>query len=186
MKTRFKNAAFALILPMALMISASSVSVAQEVPVPPVVWKTAVHLFKNQLDAVTSEYLLPGHYSEIQTIEEQKGIQAALSILSNAFGDILDMRVNEGLAKWVNLDIFGGDAEFIKNHSDVFLYVYRVTFSKLGNGYIIIQTYPNGGTPKLRSIGYGLPDLPGNRDVLKPVAEELMRLLLSYQARKQV
>ena len=126
---------------------------------------------------MTSLYLLPPYFSESKIIEERQGIEDALNLLSNEFGSISDIELNQEKVKWINLEIFGGDVAFVKSNPNFIQYVFKANFSKLDNGFIIIRLYENKGNPKLRSVGYALPDLPQNIDVIKHIGKKLMDLM---------
>jgi hypothetical protein len=144
---------------------------------PGVVLSATKYIQKDDFQKVAALYLLPAYFTKSQLIEEKKGIGNALKLLSEEFGAISELKVNQEDVRWINLEIFGGDVDFVKSNPRFRQYVFSTNFANQGNGFIIIRVYDNIGDPKLRSVGYALPDLPQNKDILKPIAQKLMNLM---------
>ena len=154
--------------------------------IPKIVRLTNKYLKNGDFKNLTSLYRLPSYFSESKIIEERQGIEDALNLLSNEFGSISDLNVNQEKVKWINLEIIGGDVDFVKSNPNFTQYVFKVNFSKLGNGFIIIRLYENKANPKIRSVGYALTDSPQNRDVIKHIGKKLMNLMFPQPKSKKI
>jgi hypothetical protein len=131
-------------------------------------------------------YLLPTTYSLNEIIEERKGLEESLDLLSDEFGHIDDLQVNREEVRWLNLEIFGGDVSFIKSNSNFLQYVFQAKFSKLGDGFIIIRTYPNNGKEMIRSVGYALPNTPDSAIIIKEISGKLIELMFPEQVTEKI
>lgn len=145
--------------------------------IPDLVRLTTTYVKNEDFENLSSLYLLPPYYSESKRNEEREGIKKALYLLSNEFGSITRLNLSQEKAKWLNLEIFGGDVDFVRSNPRVTQFVLRSSFSILGNGFIIIRVYENDGNPKLRSVGYALPDSPQSKDEIKRIGKKLIDLM---------
>lgn len=144
----------------------------------PTVVESAVKYVKNgNFSELISLYSLPTHYSEPQLHKEKKSINNALKLLSSEFGEITDLEINKDEVRWFNLELFGGDGDFVKNQPNFYQYVFKANFSKLGNGFIIITTYPIDSKSNLRSVGYALPEAEENISTLQSIGRKLTELM---------
>jgi hypothetical protein len=160
---------------MCIQIAALKICYSQDIP--DIVRLTGDYINNEDFNSLASLYLLPSYFTNSKTKEERKGIKDALSLLSNEFGFITNLKLINEKVHWLNIEIFGGDVDFIKSNLNFAQFVFRTNFSKLGNGFIIIRVYEKVGNPKLRSVGYALPDLPKNHDAIKRISSKLMDLM---------
>ena len=160
-----------------------SISDAQDSP--ELVLLTCSFLQENDFKKVASLYSLPEYFSQTQKAEERKIIEESLRLLSQEFGTISELKINQDNVRWINLEIFGGDVNFIKSNQNYTQFVFNANFSILGRGFIVIRVYENNGDPKLRSVGFALNDSPKNRNRLKPIADKLIEIIIPQKQQKR-
>ncbi len=175
MKIIFRITRILFLIQFALILMTPAALTAEKIP--GVVLSAKGYILKNDFYSVASQYLLPTYFSDSEISEERESITNALNLLSKEFGNIDGMQTNQDDVRWVNLEIFGGDVDFIKEHPDFIQYVFKTKFSILGNGFIIIRVYENNGNLKLRSVGYALPESSQTREKLQPKKKKLMQLM---------
>jgi len=144
------------------------------------------HIQNENFTELTSLYSLPEHYSEPQLTKEKKGINQALKLLSSEFGTVTKIEINQGDVRWLNMEIFGGDVDFMKSQPNFYQYVFQAKFSKLGNGFIIIREYPISSESNLRSVGYALPEAEENIPILQSIGRKLTELMFPELTSEEV
>lgn len=130
----------------------------------------------NELEQIAYLFHFPPEYNEQQIQDDIKDIQEWVVGLKKEFGTLVNAkRLNEP-AQYIDLSIGGGNIPYWERHPEFINVVYKASFQKEKDGFIIFWVVDISKKLELKTIGYGLPaNDPLARERIMEIGEKMMQ-----------
>lgn len=116
----------------------------------------------------------PQNYSPEEVQKDKVAVAKILELLSNSFGKINSHVVNMEAEKIISLQVGSGDIPYWQKHPKYLLKIYKVNFSKYGDGFITITICNLLNKYEIREVKYGLGESKPNAiQMLQEAAKSL-------------
>ncbi len=140
-----------------------------------------IELLKNKnLEQVAHLFHFPPEYNEQEVIDDISGIQDGVRELTQEFGPLINAKLLNEPAQYINLKVGSGNISYWKKHPEFISVVYQVSFQKEKNGFVIFWVTNISKKIELRTIAYGLPaNDPLAVERIKKIGKKMMKSFMN-------
>ena len=137
------------------------------------------YLKNNDFDKAAGLFHYSPDFSKKEKITEKKHMKEWLVFIRKEFGRIESYK-NASPVKCYQVIILPQDFKYWKKIPLEYSLVYKVQFSKLGEGYIAIDYSYIKNIPEIRTIHYGLPlSKSGSKKIIYNIGNKMLNIMKS-------